>query len=80
LGSPDLEALAACFGLDYAKATNCTELEAILVAINAGRSRIILDIRMDDDDYRGPAIVTKFREDGTPYSSDIEDIAWRIPE
>ena len=77
LGSPDFCALAEAFGLDYVKVTNSAELEAVLDAIEAGRSRVIFDIGMEQDDYRGPAIVTKFREDGTPYSSDIEEIAWK---
>lgn len=77
LGSPDFCAVAKSFGLDYVKVTDSSELEAVLDTIEAGRSRVIFDVRMAQDDYRGPAIVTKFRQDGTPYSSDIEEIAWK---
>lgn len=76
LGSPNFRALAKSFGLDYVNVTTGSELEAVLDTIEAGRSRVLFDIRMEQDDYRGPAIVTKLRQDGTPYSSDIEDIAW----
>ncbi len=79
LGSPDIFALAETFGLDYVRVMTCLELKDVLGEIDAGRSRLIVDINMEDDDYRGPAIVTKFHPDGTPYSSDIEDVSWKTP-
>ena len=77
LASANFREIAGSFGIDYCKVTDVAELESILDAIASARSRVIFDIVMGPDDYRGPSIVTKFREDGTPYSSDIEDIAWR---
>ena len=78
LGSLDLPALATTFGLDYVKATDILDLEAILTELDNGRSRLIVDIIMGDDEYRGPAIVTKFHTNGTPYSSDIEEVSWKV--
>ena len=77
LGSADFQALAQCFGLEYVRVESREDLCAVLDSIASGRSRIIFDMRMSDDDYRGPAIVTRFRDDGSPYSSDIEDVSWR---
>jgi acetolactate synthase-1/2/3 large subunit len=78
LGTANFRALATCFGLEYVRVETPAELDTLFDAIAAGRSRVMFDMRMRDDDYRGPAIVTKFREDGTPYSSDIEDVSWRL--
>lgn len=77
LGSADFRALAQCFGLEYVRVESREELRRLLDSIASGRSRIMFDMLMSDDDYRGPAIVTRFRDDGSPYSSDIEDVSWR---
>lgn len=77
LGTADFPALAKCFGLEYVRVESREELCTVLELVASGRSRMMIDMRMSNDDYRGPAIVTRFREDGSPYSSDIEDVSWR---
>jgi acetolactate synthase I/II/III large subunit len=78
LGVPDFRALAAAFGFEYEKVASTKDLDHVLHQVQSGRSRLIIDIIMSHDDYRGPAIMTKFGNDGIPYSTDIEDVAWRI--
>ena len=78
LGVLDFEAVAGAFGFEYERVATTEDLDKVLQQIQAGRSRLIIDIMMSNDDYRGPAIATKFRDDGTPYSTDIEDVAWRL--
>jgi acetolactate synthase I/II/III large subunit len=79
LGAADFCALASMFKFDYVKLSNKQDLESVLDEIKSGRSRVLFDVQVTEDDYRGPAIATRFREDGTPYSSDIEEAEWKQP-
>jgi len=73
----DFEPLAKIGGLDYIACHSYNELEIAIERIKSD-SRVLIDIYLDDDDhYRGPAISTKFDENGVPYSTNLEDIAWR---
>jgi acetolactate synthase-1/2/3 large subunit len=72
----DFEKIAQLTGLSYAQCNTfsefCHELEAL-----DDSSRILIDVRMDDDGYRGPAISTKFDQFGRPYSTPLQEVAWR---
>jgi len=71
------DALANIAGLDYIACHSFNELEVAIAQIELN-SRVLIDIYLEDDDqYRGPAISTKFDENGVPYSTNLEDIAWR---
>lgn len=73
------DAIAAAFGFPYFRVTALSELNMLLDQVSAGLVvRAIVDIWLETDVYRGPSIVTKFRDDGTPYSTDLEDVVWRV--
>lgn len=72
----DFALLASIAGLDYRRCQSLDELEHAVAALANG-SRTLIDVWMDDDGYRGPSIVTKFDSAGRPYSTQLEDIAWR---
>jgi len=76
LSPVDFELLAQIAGLNYVACRTYVELEAAIAEIRHN-SRVIVDIFLDDDDYRGPTIMTKFNEKGIPYSTDLEEITWR---
>jgi acetolactate synthase-1/2/3 large subunit len=77
LATPDFRTLARAFGFRYQAVSTPRALRRALGVLGrGGAERVLLDVQMAGDDYRGPAIVTRFREDGTPYSSDLEDISW----
>jgi len=76
LAEIDFEPLAELAGLNYVA---CHTYESLVTAI-AGikpNSRMLIDIFLDEDAYRGPSITTKFDDQGRPYSTELEEISWR---
>jgi len=65
--------LAALAGLAYER---CETLAGLEASLNSGRTRRLIDVMVEEDGYRGPAVMTKFDENGKPYSTDIADVSW----
>ncbi|NPT62608.1 thiamine pyrophosphate-binding protein [Paraburkholderia elongata] len=65
--------LAKLAGLPYEK---CDTLEQLEASLNSGAPRRLIDVSVEEDGYRGPAVMTKFDENGKPYSTDIADVSW----
>lgn len=65
--------LAKLAGLPYEK---CDTLEQLETSLNSGAPRRLIDVAVEEDGYRGPAVTTKFDENGKPYSTDIGDVNW----
>jgi acetolactate synthase I/II/III large subunit len=65
--------LAKLANLPYEKCETLAELEA---SLNSGAPRRLIDVAVEEDGYRGPAVMTKFDENGKPYSTDIADVSW----
>ncbi|MCP9915165.1 thiamine pyrophosphate-binding protein [Cyanobium sp. ATX-6F1] len=78
LSSPDLEQLSSAFGLKYRLVDSPRALMDTLEEIKQGGSRLMINLMIDADGYRGPSIVTRFRDDGTPYSTDLEEVSWTV--
>lgn len=76
LSDIEFERIAKLAHLDYLR---CDTLDSFQKAIAALRpdARIIIDVLLDDDGYRGPSITTKFDDKGQPYSTQLEDVEWR---
>jgi acetolactate synthase-1/2/3 large subunit len=76
LAEIDFASLAHIAGLDY---NACHSYEDLKEAVSRIRpsSRVLIDIFLEGDDYRGPSIATKFDDQGRPYSTPLEDVAWR---
>jgi acetolactate synthase-1/2/3 large subunit len=68
--------LAQIGGLRYVACRTYSELEAAIAELQHD-ARVLIDVFLDEDSYRGPAITTKFDANGTPYSTDLEDVEWR---
>lgn len=76
LAEIDFEVIAKLGGLDYVECNTYISLKELIDAINS-ESRILINVLLDDDSYRGPSITTKFDSQGRPYSTDIGDVSWR---
>ena len=61
-------------GLTYLKCSTLAEFQAVM---KKGLHRCLLELLVEEDGYRGPAVQTKFDKNGKPYSTDIEDISWQ---
>jgi acetolactate synthase-1/2/3 large subunit len=67
------DVLAKLAGLPYEK---CDTLEQLEASLNSGAARRLIEVAVEEDGYRGPAVTTKFDENGKPYSTDIADVSW----
>jgi len=76
LSAPRFELLADAVGIPYTRCETVAELRA---ALDLDDPRRIIDVFLEEDGYRGPAVMTKFDADGKPYSTDIEDVNWDRP-
>jgi acetolactate synthase-1/2/3 large subunit len=73
LCAPRFDLLAAAVGMPY---TRCDTVAELAAALASNDHRQIIDAFLEEDGYRGPAVMTKFDAEGRPYSTDIEDISW----
>jgi len=73
LAKPNFAKLAELVGLAYQRCTTVGEFEQ---AMAIGQSRQMIELDVEEDGYRGPTVVTKFDENGKPYSTDIGDVTW----
>ena len=76
LATIDFSQLAHLAGLAYLACHSFEQLKDAVLSIRPD-SRILIDVFLNEDTYRGPAITTKFDAQGRPYSTALEDIAWR---
>jgi acetolactate synthase-1/2/3 large subunit len=76
LAKIDFEPLAHIAGLLYIPCHSYEDLKEAVSSIRSD-SRVLIDIFLDDNTYRGPAITTKFDDQGRPYSTPLEDVSWR---
>lgn len=76
LAEIDFALLAQLAGLAYVACRTYDALKEAIAGLSSD-SRVLIDILLDDDTYRGPSITTKFDAQGRPYSTDLEDISWR---
>jgi acetolactate synthase I/II/III large subunit len=76
LAEIDFHQVARLASLKYVR---CEDLDSFEMAVAdlQQNSRVLIDVMLDDDGYRGPSISTKFDEQGRPYSTALEDVSWR---
>lgn len=73
LAQPQFDKLAGAVGIPYQRCTTVAEFAQTLAA---GPARRMIELIVEEDGYRGPAVMTKFDENGKPYSTDIGDVNW----
>ena len=73
LAKPQFDKLADLAGLPFQRCATVAEFEQ---ALASGPTRRLIELIVEEDGYRGPAVMTKFDENGKPYSTDIADVSW----
>lgn len=76
LADINFEEIAILADLEYIVCHNQSDLDFTLNKLT-DNSRILIDLMIDDEGYRGPSVTTKFNSAGSPYTTDIEEISWR---
>lgn len=76
LAEIDFESLAKIADLKYVECKTYDSLKDAISCLTS-ESRVLINIFIDGDDYRGPSITTKFDSQGRPFSTELEDISWR---
>ncbi len=76
LAEIDFEILASLGDLTYVECKTYLSLKQTIAGLK-DNSRMLINIILDDDTYRGPSITTKFNSQGIPYSTDIGEVSWR---
>ena len=76
LADIDFSILAQIGSLEYIECRTYDSLRSVVNGLSSN-SRVLVNIFLDDEIYRGPSITTKFDENGRPYSTELGDVAWR---
>jgi acetolactate synthase-1/2/3 large subunit len=76
LAEVDFELIAKMANLKYYSCRSYDEFKNTIENIRDD-SRILVNVFLDDDNYRGPTIRTLFDETGRPYSTPLEEVSWR---
>jgi acetolactate synthase I/II/III large subunit len=73
---PDLAKIAEAFSLRYALVQSLDALDTLLSKVTAGDSPVVVDLRIEKYEYRGPSVTTKIDADGKPYSTPLSELSW----
>lgn len=73
---PDYDKVAAAFALDYRRVASIEELDRLLPTLTAESAPIIVDLILEPNESRGPAVRTVIGADGKLSSTSLSDISW----
>jgi len=73
---PDLCKIAAAFGIQYVPVETLKELDALLPQLAADAPPVLVDLKIDRFEYRGPSVKTIMGENGKPSTSPLSEISW----
>ena len=73
---PDFAELARAFRLAYRRVETLAEFDAFLAGHDPGSSPIVVDLIIEPDEPRGPAVKTVISADGMPMTTALRDIDW----
>jgi acetolactate synthase I/II/III large subunit len=73
---PDFERLCAAFGVRYKSIDTPAELESLLPHLGEADPPIMIDMHIDQFEYRGPAVKTIMDKNGKPSSSPLSELDW----
>lgn len=73
---PDLAKIAAAFDLRYARVQSLDALDALLPQLSADNSPVMVDLRIEKCEYRGPSVKTQIDKDGKPYTTPLAELTW----
>jgi acetolactate synthase-1/2/3 large subunit len=73
---PDLAKIAGAFNLRYILVQSLNELDALLTKVTHDGSPVIVDLRIEKCENRGPSVKTKIDKDGKPYTTPLSELSW----
>jgi acetolactate synthase-1/2/3 large subunit len=73
---PDFKKLCAAFGIRYKSIDTPAELAALLPELGETDPPIMIDMHIDQFEYRGPAVKTVMDKNGKPSSSPLSELDW----
>ena len=73
---PEYEKICAAFGLKYLSIHTPAELAALLPALDRNDPPLLVDMHIDQFEYRGPAVKTVMDKNGRPSSTPLSEITW----
>jgi acetolactate synthase-1/2/3 large subunit len=73
---PEFNKICAAFGIKYLSVTTPGELDALLPALGRDDPPLLVDLKIDQFEYRGPAVKTIMDQNGKPSSTPLAEITW----
>jgi acetolactate synthase-1/2/3 large subunit len=73
---PPYEKLCEAFGIRHTSVSNLDELRTLLPTLGQDDPPILVDMHIDQFEYRGPAIKTVIDKDGRPSSTPLSELNW----
>jgi len=73
---PQYDKICSAFGLNYTSINTPAELEQLLPTLGPDAPPILVDMHIDQFEYRGPAVKTVMDANGKPSSTPLSEITW----
>jgi len=73
---PDLSGLAKAFGVRYVAVETLEALDALLPRLGVEDPPILVDLKIEQSEYRGPSVKTVMGVDGKPSTTSLSEITW----
>jgi acetolactate synthase-1/2/3 large subunit len=73
---PQYDKICSAFGLNYKAIYSPEELKALLPILSPEDAPILIDMHIDQFEYRGPAVKTVMDANGKPSSTPLSEITW----
>jgi acetolactate synthase-1/2/3 large subunit len=73
---PDFEKICSAFGLKYLSIWTPNELKALLPRLCDNDPPVLIDMHIDQFEYRGPSVKTTIDKNGKPSSTPLSEINW----
>jgi len=73
---PDLAKIAEAFSLRYALVQSLDALDALLTNVTPDDSPVLVDLRIEKYEYRGPSVKTKIDKNGKPHTTPLSELSW----
>ncbi|MDP9049519.1 MAG: thiamine pyrophosphate-binding protein [Acidobacteriota bacterium] len=73
---PEYSRICAAFGLKYLSINTPAELAALLPTLGRNDPPVLVDMHIDQFEYRGPAVKTVMDKNGKPSSTPLSEITW----
>ena len=73
---PDFKLIAKSFEIDYFKINNYKNIYMLKNIILKTKSSVLIDIKIDREEYRGPSVKTVLGSNGAFSTTDLKDISW----